>query len=175
MSSSKKLQRSSKENMLFGVAGGLAEYINVDPVLVRLAFIICCFFGGIGFIAYIALAIIMPKEETDATGPVDVMRENMQNIPTEAAEAARQVGDAVRGSYSGKEGARRPVASSDENRGRFVIGIFLIGLGGVWLMSKLGVFDWFAWGVLWPLALIGIGVAIIVGRHNRTASEMPKE
>jgi len=48
----------SKENrMLFGVAGGLAEYLDIDPVLVRVAFVASVFFVSIGIVAYILLAI----------------------------------------------------------------------------------------------------------------------
>ncbi len=60
--SDKKLIRSSSEKMLFGVAGGLAEYLGVDPVLVRLFFVLFALSTGWGLIAYIALALIMPED-----------------------------------------------------------------------------------------------------------------
>ncbi len=47
--------------MIAGVAGGLAEYFDVDPLLVRLAFIILLFASGIGLIAYLALWILAPQ------------------------------------------------------------------------------------------------------------------
>ena len=62
----KRLQRSASDKMLFGVAGGLAEYLNVDPVLVRVGFVVLCFAGGSGLLIYLALAILMP---TDAEHP----------------------------------------------------------------------------------------------------------
>ncbi|MBH1940156.1 PspC domain-containing protein [Mobilitalea sibirica] len=55
----KKLYRSSTNKMISGVCGGVAEYINVDPTIVRLLWVI---FGltSIGIFAYIIAAIIMP-------------------------------------------------------------------------------------------------------------------
>ena len=61
--SDKKLIRSSNEKMLFGVAGGLAEYLSVDPVLVRLFFVLFALSTGWGLIAYVALALIMPEDK----------------------------------------------------------------------------------------------------------------
>ncbi len=164
---STKLQRNSTDKMLFGVAGGVADYFNVDSVLVRLAFVITCFFGGLGLVAYVILAIIMPSGETSATGPRDVIRENLRDIPEEAAEAARRVGDAVRGASEGKEGSRESTGRAEDERQMNWLGIILIGVGGLWLASNFGLFSWFNWGALWPLVLIGIGVATIAGRFRR--------
>ena len=154
---SAKLHKSSKEKVFFGVAGGVAEYFGVDATLVRFAFILACFGGGVGFIAYIVLAVIMPSDETDATQPGDVMRENLQNIPGEAVQAAHRVGDTF-----------HEVSSSKENRRRNAFALILIALGAVLLLVNLGLFRWLDWGTLWPLVLIAIGAAIILGRMKRT-------
>ena len=71
----KKIVRYSDDKMLFGVASGLADYINVDPVIVRLAFVLLTLFGnGIGLVIYFIMAFIMPEEPTLAA-KVDVMDE----------------------------------------------------------------------------------------------------
>ena len=58
----KRLVRYSDDKLFFGVAGGLADYINVDPVIVRLAFVLLTLFGnGIGLIIYVVMALIMPE------------------------------------------------------------------------------------------------------------------
>ena len=60
----KKLQRSSTDCMLGGVCGGLANYFDFDPTLVRVAYVllsVCTAFSGV--LAYILLMIIMPKEQ----------------------------------------------------------------------------------------------------------------
>ncbi|MDX1616761.1 MAG: PspC domain-containing protein [Candidatus Promineifilaceae bacterium] len=62
----KRLTRSQNDRMLFGVAGGLAEYFNVDPVLIRLAFVLLVLGHGSGLLLYLVLAILMPEEMTSA-------------------------------------------------------------------------------------------------------------
>ena len=58
---SKKLYKSNSNRMINGVCGGIAEYFNIDPTLVRLGWLLFCFLGGSGFLAYIAAAIIIPS------------------------------------------------------------------------------------------------------------------
>ncbi|MDD5163139.1 MAG: PspC domain-containing protein [Candidatus ainarchaeum sp.] len=57
----KRLYRSGKEKLLGGVCGGIAEYFNIDPVIVRLLWIALCFAGGAGIILYIIAWIIIPR------------------------------------------------------------------------------------------------------------------
>ncbi|MGB3713908.1 MAG: PspC domain-containing protein [Candidatus Promineifilaceae bacterium] len=59
--SDKKLIRSQSDRVLFGVAGGLAKYLNIDPVLVRVFFVLFALSTGWGLIAYVALVLIMPE------------------------------------------------------------------------------------------------------------------
>lgn len=58
----KKLYRSRKDSKIAGVCGGIAEYFNVDPTIIRLLAILTIFFGGGGIIAYIIAWIIIPLE-----------------------------------------------------------------------------------------------------------------
>jgi phage shock protein C len=60
--SAKKLTKSSTDRMIAGVCGGLAEYFDVDPTLVRVAYVAISIFSAAfpGLIAYIILAVIMP-------------------------------------------------------------------------------------------------------------------
>ncbi len=62
----KKLYRSSSDKMVCGVAAGLAEYFNVDPVLVRLIFVILALADGIGLLAYVVLCFVMPQRPVAA-------------------------------------------------------------------------------------------------------------
>ena len=60
----KKLQRSSTDCMLGGVCGGLANYFDFDPTLVRVAYVLLSVYTAFsGVLAYILLMIIMPKEQ----------------------------------------------------------------------------------------------------------------
>ena len=58
----KKLYKSNSQKMIAGVCGGIAEYLNLDPTLVRLIFVAISLLGGSGLLAYIIAAIIMPNE-----------------------------------------------------------------------------------------------------------------
>ena len=58
--SHKKLYKSAVNRMLCGVCGGIAEYFNIDPTLVRLVWVIITLMGGAGILAYIIAAIIIP-------------------------------------------------------------------------------------------------------------------
>lgn len=59
----KKLYRSRTNRMVCGVCGGIAEYFNIDPTIVRLALIlVACFSWGSGLIAYFIAAVVIPDE-----------------------------------------------------------------------------------------------------------------
>ena len=57
----KKIYRSKKDSIIGGVCGGIAEYFEIDPTLVRLLAILIVFVGGVGIIAYIVAWIIIPQ------------------------------------------------------------------------------------------------------------------
>lgn len=57
----KRLYRSRKNRMICGVCGGIGEYLNVDPTVIRLL-VLLLGFTGTGLVAYIVAAVIMPEE-----------------------------------------------------------------------------------------------------------------
>lgn len=57
----KRLYRSRSSRMLGGVCGGIAEYFNIDPTLVRLGVVALSLAAGGGLLAYIIAAIIIPE------------------------------------------------------------------------------------------------------------------
>lgn len=61
----KKLYRSSTDKKIAGVCGGLGEYFNIDPTLVRLGAVVLGLCGG-GLLAYIVAAVIIPEAPKDA-------------------------------------------------------------------------------------------------------------
>lgn len=67
----KRLLRSRRNRVIAGVAGGLGEYFNVDPVIVRIAFAISVLIGGLGVIAYVALALFVPTAADGADGAIE--------------------------------------------------------------------------------------------------------
>lgn len=58
----KRLHKVEQGKMVAGVCGGIAEYFDMDPTLVRLAWVIFTALGGSGIIAYILCAIVFPGE-----------------------------------------------------------------------------------------------------------------
>lgn len=58
----KRIYRSRRERMIGGVAGGIAEYFEIDPVIVRFAFIALTLFNGVGLILYIVGMVIIPDQ-----------------------------------------------------------------------------------------------------------------
>ena len=58
----KRLYRVEQGKMLCGVCGGIAEYFDLDPSLVRLGWIVFCALGGSGVLAYIIAAIVFPTK-----------------------------------------------------------------------------------------------------------------
>ncbi|EGW40529.1 PspC domain-containing protein [Desulfosporosinus sp. OT] len=59
---SKNLYRSSQNKQLGGVCGGLAEYLEIDPSLVRIAGILLLFVAGTGFLAYLVAWLVIPLD-----------------------------------------------------------------------------------------------------------------
>jgi len=58
----KRLFKSNNNKMICGVCGGVGDYLNVDPTVIRLLWVIFGFAGGLGVIAYIVAAVIMPYQ-----------------------------------------------------------------------------------------------------------------
>ena len=65
----KRLQRSRTEKMMAGVCGGLGEYFDVDPTIIRLLWVVVTFMGGAGVLAYLILWVVVPLEPPGPTMP----------------------------------------------------------------------------------------------------------
>ena len=61
----KKLYRSRYDKKLAGVCGGLAQYLNMDPTVVRVIWLLISLFVGAGLLAYIILALVIPEEPAE--------------------------------------------------------------------------------------------------------------
>ena len=67
---SKRLYRSREDRLIAGVAGGLAQYFDLDPVLVRLDFLLLGVASGLGLVVYLILAIVIPERPPDEPEPL---------------------------------------------------------------------------------------------------------
>ncbi len=154
----KKLYRSVTDKMLAGVCGGLAEYFSIDPVIVRLIFVLAVIFGGSGILAYIILWIIIPQKPYIITPfNADKPKENSDNSSSEnkSDNTAFQM---------------NVVNNKSQNNRSFYAGAFLILLGGIFLLDNF--VPHFHFGDFWPLILIGLGFAIILNARNNSVNEV---
>jgi len=63
--SPRKLTRSTSDKVLGGVAGGLAEYFDIDPVVVRVGFAVSTAFSGAGLLAYVVMLVVVPRDDQE--------------------------------------------------------------------------------------------------------------
>ena len=146
MQQAHRLYKSLDDRILFGVAGGHAEYFNIDPVIVRVGWVILTVVtGGIAALVYLVLAIVTPEDRS-------------------RAEAVADDDDSIEDDtdYRG-EGHR----SSYRLRARYAIAAVLIVVGILFLISNLGVFNVVRWDLIWPVAIIALGLAILIPSIRR--------
>ncbi|HMM26974.1 MAG: PspC domain-containing protein [Chloroflexota bacterium] len=94
MNTQKRLYRSTTDSHVAGVCGGIAEYLEVDPTLVRLAFVALTLMGGPGLIIYIILWLVVPeapegKRKSKQKNEVyyeDVVRSEIPTAPSDDQE-----------------------------------------------------------------------------------------
>ena len=158
----KRLYRSRSNRIICGVCGGLGEYFGIDPVIVRVIFGLLVLANGIGILAYIILAIIIPLESSKATTPEEVVRENVEDIK----ETSGEIGREIRSTLAGDE--REATESAKTRRNRLnIIGIILVVVGILFLLGSFNLLWWFHWGNLWPLILVAIGIVLILSTRRK--------
>jgi len=151
-----RLERSNANRVIAGVCGGIAEYLAVDPTLVRVVFVVLAFFGGIGLLAYIVLLILMPLPGRAAP---------FSSTPPPASSNATAGSEADHAAATAAVAPVDPaIHAAEAERRRMAVGYLLIGLGVLFLLSNAGMFRFVQWQFLWPLVLIGIGVLFLVQR-----------
>ena len=151
----RRLVRSTRERMVAGVAGGLAEYFDQDPAVVRLLWIAAAILtGGLTIPAYIVMMLVMPKE-----GSVAAYGAPGAVPGTEAAPGV--TGEPTAGSEPPFWSSQSYDPDRTHRRQRSA-GVVLIGLGLLFLAGQSGLFWWVSFRYLWPLVLIAVGVGILL-------------
>ncbi len=147
-----KLRRSRENRFLFGVAGGLAEFFDVDPILVRTGWVLLTMATvGIAALLYIVLATIIPDDRPPMTEEVNPM----DDASSAKSESAIKIGF---------------------NAIRTVFGISLIVIGMITLLNQLNAIGTIRWDIIWPATIILVGVTILLpslislNRRTRVAS-----
>jgi phage shock protein PspC (stress-responsive transcriptional regulator) len=135
--------KSIDDKMISGVCGGIAAYLGVDSVFVRLAFLLLLFASGIGALLYIILMIIMPSESNIDEPSSKIVQDNIDRLGDDLGQ-----------------GARRARAHPE---GRSLAAGLLILLGLFLLFENMG---WLSSGLFWALTFIGVGGFLLL-RRNR--------
>jgi phage shock protein C len=156
-----RLYRSRDERLISGVCGGLGDRFDLDPSIVRIAWVLLGLLTGVlpFVVLYVILAVAIPEEppgivESLAAAPP-------QGTPGAAAYAAARA--AERAARRSARRAERAQRGGDRSLVALV-GIGLVAVGGVLLLER-----WFhvEWAVLWPLAIVALGVLVIAGAARR--------
>lgn len=127
----KKLYRSRADKVIAGVCAGLGKYLEIDPIIVRLIFIVLFFFHGAGIFIYLVLLLIMPKEP----GP--------EPVPAEIQSSCQ----------SAAQGADRPAKN--------FLALVLILLGTILLLNQIYPLKWLRWDFFWPGVIIALGIYLL--------------
>ena len=137
----KRVDRSQEDKIIAGVCGGIAEYLKVDSVWIRLVAVILALASGVGIVIYIVAWIIMPKNPN-----------HKQSGDTRAEEVVKKISTKAE--------------KKDEGitRGRLFAGMLLILIGTGLLLRNI--FNWFSFNYVWPLIIIAIGLFIMAGRRK---------
>lgn len=149
----KRLYKSRKNKVIDGVCGGIAEYFDVDPVLVRILFVLFFFVGGSAIIAYIVGMIIIPVRPAG--------EETVDNKPVAADQARTEP----------EQASVTPAKTGSVSGGSLVVGIVLILIGALFLMKNFN-FPFFHWDFWWwfernffrfliPGILVVVGLVLI--------------
>ncbi len=152
-----RLERSTTNKVVAGVCAGLAEYLQVDPTLVRVFFAVgTVLTGGLGLLGYIVLIVLMP----------------LPGQPAPFVKTSGATASTVEGAATGDPAATTRVVSAPEDPGaaerrRSAIGLFLIALGALFLFGSTGVFHAVRWDLVWPLVFIAIGAFLLTQRVRR--------
>jgi phage shock protein C len=153
----KRLYRSRKDRVISGICGGIGEYFNVDPVLVRVGAVLLVFTGGVGLIAYIAGIFIIPEQPLDNDNEEEAAAMRTEEPPSKQLATATE-----------------PEAETVSHSGPVVFGLILVILGAFFLMRNIPLFNDYYWWIrnhlrmfFWPGIFIGLGVFLIARNSRR--------
>ncbi len=165
----RRLYRCDHDRKLAGVAGGIAEYFDVDVSLVRILWIVSIFFGGFGILLYILMALVVPLEPVGMppapwtpgpVGPSDA------GVGASEPEGQAMAGDATAGWGHGPV-PPRPAGRPRRGLGMAFFGSALVLFGSLALVDQL-LPGWADQGrFLWPAFILGLGVLLVAVSMRR--------
>lgn len=155
MTEEKKLYRSNTIRTIGGVCGGLAEHFNIDPVVVRAAFVLAALFGGGGVLIYIILWIVIPDKP--------ILLNNTANNDSINTDFNKQ--STMENEFETKQ-QRRDKRNHHSN---LTGGLILITLGILFLIDRF--VPQVNFGDLWPVILIVIGITLLIRNFPKKNSD----
>ncbi|HSW68013.1 MAG TPA: PspC domain-containing protein [Bacteroidales bacterium] len=144
--SKQRLYRSKTSRVIGGVSGGIGEFFDIDPVIIRIVFVLLTIFGGSGILIYFIMWIVVPDNPSGGSG----FASSEPYTPQDAPE---------------KEEHTEDQKFSRRSRGSLIGGTILIGIGSLVLADRF--FPNFYFSDFWPVVLIAVGVVLIVNALNR--------
>ena len=175
----RRLYRSRRDRQLAGVAGGMAEYLEIDPTVVRLVWILSIFLGGFGILLYIIMAFIVPLDPRGMPGPSGGSWQAPGPSGTGPDGGGTDAGAAPDGTtpmWTSPDGTATPYWTAPDQqsdarggRGGLIIGVMLVVLGSIALANVL-LPGWALGVALGPAFLVALGIALLVGSARRTTS-----
>ena len=148
-----RLYRSRTKKVIGGVAGGLSDYLNLDPVLVRVLFVIITLVNGLGVLLYIILWIVVQEE------PYQAYSYEM------GASSEPKSGPDQNHSGQNSQPQPQPPVEKKEGKGRVIAGVVLISLGFIFLAENW--FPHFDFSDILPLALVAAGGWLVMNSLNK--------
>ena len=145
----KRLYRSCNDRFIAGICGGLAEYFDLDSLLIRLIFVILAL-SGVSIVFYILAWLWIP---------IDPACKNQESGAEEMSRTAKKVAENVRETF-GKSGH-----NYKRGDGRVVVGSIILVIGVFTFLESVLHIN--LWHIVWPLFLVIIGVLIISGSLKR--------
>lgn len=166
----RRLYRCTHDRKIAGVAAGIAEHFDLDPTVVRIAWIVSVFFGGFTILLYVILAFVIPVEPAWAPpagvataageGPAD----GAATEPGAGPAMALPVADVAAPAHGHRARGRDP------GRATFVLGVLLVIFGSIALAGPL-LPGWVTGATLGPAFILALGIALVVGATRRSAPE----
>lgn len=157
MEKTNRLYRSTTSRVFGGVAGGIADYFDVDPIIIRMLFLVIALAGGGGVLVYIILWIAIPPRPI--MPPSFNMGGDSTTPPPPPPGSSEYSADSSQ-SYQAEPMPPFQFEKEKSTRGGLIGGLVLITLGSIFLADKL--IPRIDFGDLWPVILVVVGAVLII-------------
>jgi phage shock protein C len=149
----RRLYRSRRDSVLGGVAGGVADYLDVDPSIVRIIWVVlAAVTGGLFLVLYIVMWFVVPEGPSEAGVAVGSAPTSQPGSAPSSAPLWQPSAERMRRAGSG---------------GAVILGLALVAVG-VWFLVDEYLPD-FDRDLIWPIALVALGAALLVISLRRSS------